>query len=108
MNLYVQPTLASCLFTTNTFDLWMLKGAHDIFVVVINFIHNDWEAKHVTILFEMIDKSGIGMALKLQELLNRFALIDKIITYVNDEGSNLQTYASAPNSIVSCSTLGLL
>jgi hypothetical protein len=29
----------------------------------------------------------------LQELLDRFALIDKIIIYVNDEGSNLQTCA---------------
>jgi len=86
----------------------MLKGAHDIFVVVVNFIHNDWEAKHVTILFEVIDTSDIGMALKLQELLDRFTLIDKIVTYPNDEGSNFQTCASAPVSIVSCNTLNLL
>ncbi len=77
MNSYVQPTLVGCLFTTYTFDLWMLKGTHNIFVVVVNFIHNDQEAKHVTILFEVIDTSGIGMAPKLQELLDRFALIDK-------------------------------
>ncbi len=83
----------------------MLKGACDIFALVGNVIHNDcevkhittlfndWEVKHVTIQFEMIDTSGIGMAPKLQELLDRFALIDKIIIYVNDEGSNLQTCA---------------
>jgi hypothetical protein len=86
----------------------MLKGAHDIFVVVVNFIHNDWEAKHLTILFEVTDTSGIAMATKLQELLDWFALIDKIVTYVNDERFNLQTCASALNSIISCSTLVLL
>ncbi len=89
-------------------ELWMLKGAHDIFVMVINFIHNDWEVKHITILFEVIDTSGIAMATKLQELLDWFALIDKIVTYVNDERFNLQTCASALNSIVSCSILVLL
>jgi hypothetical protein len=58
MNLYVQPTLAGCFFTTYTFDLWMLKGAHEIFAMVVNFIHNDWDVKHVTILFEVIDISA--------------------------------------------------
>jgi len=48
----------------------MLKGAHDIFVVVVDFIHNDWEAKHVTTLFEVTNASGIVMATKLQELLD--------------------------------------
>jgi hypothetical protein len=44
----------------------MLKGAHDIFVVVVNFISNDWEAKHVTIgLFKAIHTSGIAMVPKL-------------------------------------------
>ncbi len=66
MSLYVQLALASCSSTTCTFNLWMLKGAHDIFVVVVNFISNDWEAKHVTIgLFEAIHTSGIAMVPKL-------------------------------------------
>jgi hypothetical protein len=44
----------------------MLKEAHDIFVVVVNFIVSDWEAKHVTIgLFEVIDTSDITMIPKL-------------------------------------------
>jgi hypothetical protein len=47
--------------------LWMLKGLHDIFVVVVNFISNDWEAKHVTIgLYKISDIGGITMAPKLQ------------------------------------------
>ncbi len=42
--------------------------------------------KHVTILFEVTDTSAIAMAPKLQKLLDWFALIDKMVTYVNDEG----------------------
>jgi hypothetical protein len=31
----------------------MSKGAHDVFELVINFLGNDWQLKHVTIsLFE--------------------------------------------------------
>jgi hypothetical protein len=51
----------------------MSKGARDVFFVV-NFISNDWEAKHVTIkFFEVLDTSGVTMVPKLQELLDRFS-----------------------------------
>jgi hypothetical protein len=36
--LYVLPTFKKCSSTTLSFDVWMLKGAHDIFVHVINFL----------------------------------------------------------------------
>jgi hypothetical protein len=45
----VQHALASCLSIAYTFDLWMSKGTHDVFAIVVNFISNDWDAKHVTI-----------------------------------------------------------
>jgi len=51
-------------------------------------------------LFEMTDTSGMVMAPKLQELLDKFILTNRIVTYVKDEGSNLETCASALNSIV--------
>jgi hypothetical protein len=64
---------------------------HDIFVVVVNFISNDWEPKHVIVgLFKMINTSGMAMVSKLQKLLDMFILTNKIIIYVKDEGSNLQ------------------
>ncbi len=34
---YVLPKLANCIFATTSFDLWISKGVHDIFVFVINF-----------------------------------------------------------------------
>ncbi len=67
MTTYVQPTLTNCILITRIFYLWMLKGARDVFVVVVNFISSDWEVKHVTIgLFEVSKIIGIVMAPKLQ------------------------------------------
>jgi hypothetical protein len=40
--LYVLPTLADCHSTTTSFDLWMSKGAYDVFALVINFLNYDW------------------------------------------------------------------
>ncbi len=63
-----------------------------MFVVVVNFISNDWEVKHVTIrLFEVDDKSDVPMVPKLQRLPNRFSLTLKFFTFVKDERANLQT-----------------
>jgi hypothetical protein len=36
--MYVLPKLIDCISITSSFDLWMSKGAHDIFVLVINFL----------------------------------------------------------------------
>jgi hypothetical protein len=38
---YVLPKLANYNFIT-TFDLWMFKGAHDIFALVFNLLGYDW------------------------------------------------------------------
>jgi hypothetical protein len=54
------------LLAIRTFDLWMLKGVHDIFVAIVNFISNNYETKHVTIgLFKVMNTSGITMVPKL-------------------------------------------
>jgi hypothetical protein len=63
MLIYVHPTLADYISATCTFDLWMSKGVHDVFVVVVNFLSNKWEAKHITIrLFDVSNTSGATMA----------------------------------------------
>jgi hypothetical protein len=76
----VKLALPNCILATFTFDLWMSKGVHDIFPIVINFLLNDWEAKHVTIdLFELTYTSGPTMALKLQQFLDMFSLIENLL-----------------------------
>ncbi len=39
---YVLITLGNCFFTTTSFDLWMCKGAYDVFALMINFLGSDW------------------------------------------------------------------
>ncbi len=43
----------------------------------------------------------------MTKLLDSYALKRKIIVYVKDEGSNLNTMTTNLNSIVSCDMLGL-
>ncbi len=53
----------------------MFVGVHDMFDVVINFLSNNWEPKHVTInLFKAIETNGATMAIKLRALLDKFFL----------------------------------
>ncbi len=47
------------------------------------------------------------MAKKLTKLLDSYALRKKIIAYVKDEGSNMNTMITTLKSIVSCDMLGL-
>jgi hypothetical protein len=48
------------------------------------------------------------MVLKLKELLDKFSLTKKIVVYVKDVWSNLQTCANALTSIISCNILAVL
>jgi hypothetical protein len=86
---YVLPKLKISIFVTS-FDLWMFKGACDIFVIVINFVGSNWQPKQVTIsLFEIIKIIDQTLANKLIELFDQYGLKRKII--VINEGSNLNT-----------------
>jgi len=59
--------------TTTSLDLWMSKGAYDVFALVINFLNNDWQPKHVTIgLFEMTKIIDQALARSLTKLLDKY------------------------------------
>ena len=84
-----------CVFATATFDLWMSKGAYDIFALV-NFLNADWVPTHVTFgLFKACDTSEAAMAVQLQHLLDKYNLRNWILYYIKDEGSNLATITNA-------------
>jgi hypothetical protein len=55
----------------------------------------------------MQNVTGAGMANQVNFLLNSFCLLDKIITYVNGKGSNLNTLTNDLKFKVSCSPLQL-
>ncbi len=50
---------------------------------------------------------GATMANQVKVLLDFFGLLDKVITYVKDKGSNLNTFTNALTSVVSYSPLQL-
>jgi hypothetical protein len=89
------------------FNLWMSKGSYNVFALVINFLSNDWQPKHVTIgLFEAIETTSQTLARNLTKLLDKYGLKRKIIAYAKDEGSNLNA-TIALKTIVNCEPLGL-
>ncbi len=53
---YVLLLLDECYCVIASFDLWMSKGAHDVFALVIFFLKLNWKPKQVIIsLFEIVD-----------------------------------------------------
>ncbi len=89
INKYVCLALVDCFSTTVSFDLWMSKGAYDVFALMINFLSSDWQPKHVTIgLFEVTKTIGQTLTRNLTKLLDKYGLRKKIIAYVKNEGSN--------------------
>jgi hypothetical protein len=55
--------------------------------------------------FEPININGQTLAKNLIELLDNYALKKNIITYVKDEGSNLNTMTTTLKSIIICDML---
>ncbi len=105
---YVLSLLNDCNYATTRFVLWMSKGARDVFVLVIIFLGSNWKPKHVTLgLFEAIKTTGQTFAKNLIEFLDEYGFGNKIIAYLKDEGSNLNTLANALKFVVKCETLGL-
>ncbi len=79
------------------------------FTLVINFINSHWVPCHVRMdLFEAIDTFGVTMATQVKVLLLFYNLLDKLITYMKDEGGNLSTLAIALSSMVNCAPLKLV
>jgi len=58
-------------------------------------------------LFEARETIGQVLAKSLTDVLDKYALKKKIITYVKDEGSNFNAMTSALKFIVNCESLGL-
>jgi hypothetical protein len=109
MEQYVILTLDSCVITTTSFDLWMSRYGHDTFALVINFINSLWVPCHVTVaLFETIDTSRVVMAMQVKDFLSLYNLLNKLITYMQDEGGNLSTFTQTLTLVVSYPPLGLV
>jgi hypothetical protein len=86
----------------------MSKEAYDVFALVINFLNNDWQLKHITIgLFEATRTTSQTLAKSLTNLLDKYGLRKKIIAYVKYEGSNFNAMTIALKIIINCEYIGL-
>jgi hypothetical protein len=104
----VLSRLIDCIFATTSFDLWMSKGVHDIFALVINFLGSDWQPKQITIgFFEAIEITRQTLANNLTKLFDQYGLRNKIIAYVKDEDSNLNTMTIDLKFVVKCEVFNL-
>jgi hypothetical protein len=74
----------------------------------VNLISKNWEPKQLTIgSFETFNITGATMVLQLQQLLAMFSLVQKVLAYVKDEGTTLQTCAFALNFVIFYNGLGV-
>ncbi len=66
------------------------------------------ETKQIILsLFEVVEIIGETLAKNFIDLLDAYGLKNKIITYVKDEGSNLNALTNVLKSVVKCEALGL-
>ncbi len=101
------PKLIDYTFAVTRFDLWMFKGVHDIFALVINLLGFDWQPKLITIgLFEMKKTIGQAFVNNLTKLLDQYGLENKSIVCVKNEGSNLNTMTITLKFVMKCEVFG--
>jgi hypothetical protein len=63
-----------------------VKGAYDIFALIINFLDGNWKPRKITIgLFKVTETANQALVRNLNELLDSYNLRKKIIVYVKDE-----------------------
>jgi hypothetical protein len=108
MDKYVIPSLASWITYIVSFYLWIFCAGHDTFTMLVNFINDEWELVHITMgILEVQNIVGVAMVAQVKMLLNSFGLLNKVVTYVKDEGSNLITLTFVLALVVFCFPLQL-
>jgi hypothetical protein len=81
----------------------MSKSAHDVFALVLNFLGFNWKPKQIILgLFEVVEITRKALIKNLIDLLDAYSLRNKIITYVKDECSNLNTLTNVLKYVVKC------
>jgi hypothetical protein len=75
---YVLPLLDNYIIIIASFDLWMSKGAHDTFALVVNILRVYSQPKHVPIeLFKANETIGQALAKNLIKFLDTYGLRKK-------------------------------
>lgn len=103
---FVLPRLKECVTGTMTYDLWMSRGAEDIFGLVWHFVDAQWKPVHICLgLVHVASATGVVIGEGLLKLLERFNAVDltqRALAENSDGGSNLQTMRRAVADDLSC------
>jgi hypothetical protein len=82
---------------------------NNTFALVVNFINNYWHPFHVIVgVFELQNIDGVAMANQVNILLDSFGSLNKVIAYVKDKSSNLNTLTNVLKFMVFYFPLQLL
>lgn len=101
MKYYVLFALRRCTTTNVTSDLLMNKTRFDTFVLVINFINDAWVPINATFgLFETPNIMPKGNPCRICEAFSSKIQLTKKVTYVKDEGFNLNTLATTLSFVI--------
>lgn len=109
------PPYVPCVICT-TFDLWMSRVGHDTWLLASSMFYEKlWMSimqkpmsSHVTMgVFELSNIAKVAMANQIRALLKSFGLLDKVIVYIKNEGSNLSTLIVTFTIVVFCFSLQL-
>ncbi len=96
-------SLASYITCISSFDFWMSWTRYSIFAIIVSFINISWMSTHMTIdIFKVHNIIGASHGNQVNTLLDYFGLLDKVITYIKDEGFNLSTLTSTLIFVVFC------
>jgi len=92
MEVYVLPTIAQFATIAIMFDLWMFRIGFDTFMFIINFTNDNCVPYHVILrLFKTLNTFWATLTKQLKSLLVEYQFTNKIIAYVKDKGTNLNT-----------------
>ncbi len=92
-----------------SFDLWMLKGGVNTFILIVHFLNNKWELCHVTMgFFKIVKTTKAVLALQMNDLLVKHRLNVHVLVYVKDKANNLSIMTFTFTLIMSCEILGML
>lgn len=104
---WTRPSLSCVTYVSKmldnhlTFDLCMLKGAHDTFVVVVNFVSNNSEPlKHI--MMGLFEANVCCHVYKTKTHPWEVHIHIYFWAYVKGEGSNLQTCVQVLKMVVCC------
>lgn len=89
--------LSACEAGIILYDLWMSRGALDLFGLVHRFVDDNWIVKTTTLgLVECPNTAGLALAERLRELMTKFSPVERPLAtrcfaQLSDQGANLST-----------------